>query len=248
MAQSQKSSRPLIGICARPYDEGDKVYIASAYALRVAQAGGIPIALPYGEYAPDMVEELITKLDGLVLTGGGDTCPESFGGDPYFDKDIVELSQPLPLRDQFEERLVHAAWDLDLPTLGICRGLQVLNTALGGKLWSDVRKSAPHIEHHVREPYTSGTHLITIEKDSKLAQILGTESYNANSMHHQAIAIPSPLCSVVAHADDGTIEGIEFRDKSFFVGVQWHPEIIGDTPQLFDAFVRAAEDFARKQA
>lgn len=241
-ARERDGRRPVIGICARPNESGDKTYIAEDYAHRVAVAGGIPVGLPYGEGAASMAAELVDRIDGLVLTGGGDVSPDGFGGHPYVEWSKAPIDGLLPCRDAFEAALVDSAWALDLPTLGICRGVQVMNVSRGGTLVRDVSElnNPMTLAHYMERPFDRPVHRLFIERGSRLAAILGTTEMEVNSIHHQAIAQPAPEGRVVAHAEDGTPEALEFDEKTFFIGVQWHPEILGTTPQLFQALVDAA--------
>jgi putative glutamine amidotransferase len=245
-ASTPTNGRPIIGICSRP-EEGGKVYsehtcIASDYATRVAAAGGIPVALPYGDYAAGMADELMHAIDGLLLTGGGDVCPDDFGGHPYDEGSTAAIDGECPFRDAFEWEAAKAAWDLDLPTLGICRGIQVLNVAHGGTLVRDVSElgNADELKHVQEAPFDRPCHHVSIDPTSQLGRILGKDEACVNSIHHQAICTVAPDARVVAKATDGTLEGIEFDQRTFCIGVQWHPEITGSMPELFRAFVEAA--------
>ena len=235
--------RPLIGICSRPGEtDPDLSYINSHYAKAVQQAGGIPVALPYGFEAAAIAHEIVDRIDGLLLTGGGDVSEEGFGGNNYAKGCVARISFMSADRDVFEWAAVRAAWDSNKPCLGICRGLQVMNVSFGGTLMRDIATQRPdsNINHMQPKPWTVPTHSVHIEPASWLAQILGGYEFEVNSMHHQAIAEPSPHGRVVAFAPDGIPEAIEFDEKGFFIGVQWHPEQTESMPQLFEAFVDAA--------
>lgn len=235
--------RPLIGICSRPgEDDPELSYINSHYAKAVQEAGGIPVALPYGFEAAAIAHEIIDRIDGLLLTGGGDVSEEGFGGNNYAKGCVARISFLSADRDVFEWAAVRAAWDANKPCLGICRGLQVMNVSFGGTLMRDIAEQRPdsNINHLQPKPWNVPTHSVRIEPTSWLAQILGGLEFEVNSMHHQAIADPSPQGRIVAFAPDGIPEAIEFASKRFFIGVQWHPEQTQSMPQLFEAFVDAA--------
>ena len=235
--------RPLIGICSRPcLDEPENSYINNRYAQAVQQAGGIPVALPFGFEAASIAGEIVERIDGLLLTGGGDVSEEGFGGNNYAQGCAARISFMSAERDVFEYAAVRAAWDANKACLGICRGLQVMNVSFGGTLLRDIAERHPHstINHWQPKPWDVPSHKVRIEPASWLAQILGGLEFDVNSMHHQAIAEPSPRGRIVAWAPDGTPEAIEFSERRFFEGVQWHPEQIGTMPQLFEAFVDAA--------
>ncbi len=235
--------RPLIGICSRPGEEDPELsYINTRYANAIQQAGGIPVALPYGFEAAAIAPEIIDRIDGLLLTGGGDVSEEGFGGNNYAKGCLARIFFMSADRDVFEYAAVRAAWDANKPCLGICRGMQVMNVSFGGTLLRDIAESQATctVTHLQEKPWDRPVHTVRIEAASWLAQILGGLEFEVNSIHHQAVAEPSPKARIVAWAPDGTPEAIEFNDKHFFIGVQWHPEQMGTMPQLFEAFVDSA--------
>ena len=235
--------RPLIGLCSYPCDQDDGLScVNTRYAASIVQAGGIPVALPYGFEAARMVDDIIGRIDGLLLTGGGDITEEGFGGHNYAQDCPGTLAYLSVDRDVFEFAAVRAAWKNNLPCLGICRGMQVMNVSFGGTLLRDIAEMHPDrtINHAQFERRTEAVHSVRIEPASWLAQILGGLEFEVNSSHHQAIAEPAPAGRIVAWAPDGTPEALEFAEKHFFMGVQWHPEQLGTMPQLFEAFVEAA--------
>lgn len=238
-----RTRRPLIGICSRPgEDDPELSYINSHYANAVQQAGGIPVALPYGFEAAAIAQEIVERIDGLLLTGGGDVSEDGFGGHNYAEGCAARISFLCAERDVFEYAAVRAAWEANKACLGICRGMQVMNVSFGGTLLRDIAEIHPHstIDHWQEKPWDRPVHKVRIEPASWLAQILGGLEFEVNSIHHQAVASPSPKARIVAWAPDGTPEAIEFAGKRFFEGVQWHPEQMGTMPQLFEAFVDAA--------
>ena len=235
--------RPLIGICSRPGEENpDLSYINSHYAKAVQEAGGIPVALPYGFEAAAIADDIVSRIDGLLLTGGGDVSEERFGGNNYAKGCVARISFQSADRDVFEYAAVRAAWNANKACLGICRGLQVMNVSFGGTLLRDIAESRPDstICHWQDTPWNEPCHSVRIEATSWLAQMLGGLEFEVNSLHHQAIAEPAAEGRIVAWAPDGTPEALEFSRKRFFVGVQWHPEQMGTMPQLFEAFIDAA--------
>lgn len=235
--------RPLIGICSFPVEGNSELSaINTAYARCVHDAGGIPVALPYGFESAAIAEEIVGRIDGLLLTGGGDVTEEGFGGNNYAQGCLAAISFLSADRDVFEYAAVKAAWNANKPCLGICRGMQVMNVSFGGTLLRDVNEARPDcvINHMQPEARTRPVHSVRIEPASWLAQILGGLEFEVNSIHHQAIATPARESRIVAWAPDGTPEGLEFGNKHFFIGVQWHPEQMRTMPQLFEAFVDAA--------
>ena len=240
--------RPLIGICSRPYEEdAEQSCINHLYAKAIQDAGGIPVALPYGFEAAAIAPDIVSRIDGLLLTGGGDVSEEGFGGNNYAAGCLARISFMSADRDVFEWAAVRAAWASNLPCLGICRGLQVMNVSFGGTLLRDIAERHPDstINHMQTEPGDVATHSVRVEAASWLAQILGGLEFEVNSLHHQAIADPAPEGRIVAWAPDGTPEAIEFDQKHFFIGVQWHPEKMCTMPKLFEAFVDAARQQRR---
>ena len=233
---------PIIGICMRVGDNPVHASVDIRYLRRIEEAGGIPIALPYGFEAAKHAGAVLDAIDGLLLTGGGDPAPDSFGGSPYSKGCKAKLSLLSAERDVFEYAAARAAWERDMPTLGICRGLQVMNITFGGTLVRDISElEGVRINHAVLDRTDQPVHRVNIKEGSELAQVLGTTELGVNSLHHLAISECAEGGEVVAWAPDRTPEGLEFPEKSFFLGVQWHPEIIANTPQLFEAFIAACK-------
>ncbi|MBQ9058804.1 MAG: gamma-glutamyl-gamma-aminobutyrate hydrolase family protein [Atopobiaceae bacterium] len=236
-------NRPLIGICARNDKAAGYTSIGQTYADRIAEAGGIPVALPLLADGPSMAQELVGRIDGLLLTGGADTGEQSFGGHPYETGSVAPLYAPCQLRDSFEEAMIAAAWNEDLPILGVCRGMQVLNAARGGTLIRDISEldGTRKLVHLMSEPFDEPYHHVSLNPASRLAQILDSSEIETNSLHHQAVATPAPGAHVVGHASDGVIEAIEFPELTYCIGVQWHPEYFSGRHPLFESFVEAAQ-------
>src|SRR5262245_34913701 len=229
--------RPLIGITSYGRDENNRFSLRAEYIEAIRRAGGLPILLPPGE--PHW-QELFQKLDGLLLAGGGDIDPALYGGAHHPAIYMVD-----PERDQVELALAKNAVTAKLPTLGICRGSQVINVALGGTLIEHVPDLVGDTVPHRLVPGQYARHPVTVVSNSRLSAILGQTETVAASSHHQAIRLRAPSLEVVATAADRIIEGVEMRDHPWLVAVQWHPEITAanDPAQqrLFDAFVKAAE-------
>jgi putative glutamine amidotransferase len=201
------------------------------------------VALPYGFGVAAIANEIIERIDGLLLTGGGDISPDAFGGSPYAEGCVAKISFMSAERDVFEWAAVRAAWELDIPCLGICRGLQVMNVSFGGTLVRDISElGGNRIDHACFARGTEEIHPVRIERGTQLWSIIGSDELRVSSMHHQAVSEVARGAQITAWAPDGTPEGIEFPSRNFFVGVQWHPEQIRNTPQLFNAFVDAAHD------
>lgn len=206
------------------------------YCRSVALAGGAPMLIPL-EVGEPAWRSIYERLDGLLFPGGVDVAPSFYGQEPH-----PQLGRVDDALDEAE--LVLARWALTdrLPTLGICRGIQLINVAAGGTLYQDIPAQLANALPHSC-PNTPYAHEVHIEPDSGLAAILGTLRCRTNSRHHQAVKDLAPGFVVTARTSDGVIEGIVRSGTPFFVGVQWHPENLAPTdPQmlaLFQAFTRA---------
>ncbi len=233
---------PLIGVSAsitvgqRP----ERAYVNSAYLHAVQQAGGVPVVLP-PQLSPASLRDLAGELSGLLLTGGGDVDPALFGEVPH-----ATLYDVAPARDTLETSVLHRALERGRPVLAVCRGVQVLNVALGGSLHQDVgTEPGTQLPHSQKEPRDQPTHKVKVTPGSRLAETLGTDELEVNSMHHQAINRLGRGLVAVAWAPDQVVEGAELADRARFVlGVQWHPEeLVGHSEparRLFAALVAAA--------
>ena len=233
---------PLIGVStsitvgAHP----ERSYVNSTYLHAVQLAGGVPVALP-PQLSPASMRRLTADLDGLLLTGGGDVDPALFDEAPQ-----ATLYDVAPSRDTLESAVLHLALERGRPVLAVCRGLQVLNVALGGSLYQDVGTDpGTQIPHSQKEPRDQPTHKVKVTPGSRLAEILGADELEVNSMHHQAIRRLGRGLTAVAWAPDQLVEGAELDDPARFVlGVQWHPEeLVGHSEparRLFAALVAAA--------
>jgi putative glutamine amidotransferase len=227
---------PLIGVTSaehRPISINDK----EAYSRAVEESGGspelIPADLPIAE-----LDELLARLDGLLFTGGGDVDPALFNGIPH--SRVYGISTE---RDATEIALVLQARDLKLPFLGICRGCQVINVAFGGSLYTHISDQLPGALEHSHDKFREEHHFVSIDPDSLLESITGTNELVVNSLHHQGISRVAQSLIPNACAPDGLVEGVELRSHPFGVAVQWHPEHLTDRPvmaELFNALVRAA--------
>jgi putative glutamine amidotransferase len=214
--------------------------VGETYIRAVMRAGGTPIVLP-PTLTPDDIPILTERLDGLLLSGGEDIAPKHYG-----QQDESWMGRVDENRDTIEIELTRS-WILkDKPLLAICRGIQVLNVAIGGTLYQDISKHLPDALDHTyvpARPMEITTHSIDIDKNSQLARILGGTKFEVNSAHHQAIHTPGEGSTVVAHAPDGVIEAIELPQLKYCIGVQWHPEAmvkISDMMMpLFVSFIQA---------
>lgn len=238
------SNHPLIGISAN-YREGDSC-IENSYALSILEAGGVPVLIPVCTDI-EILRETVKRLDGLLLTGGGDINPLFAKEDP-----IPQLQEYNIIRDQYDFTLVKLATDRCIPIFGICRGHQVINLAFGGNNYQDIysQRQTPTLKHSQSVSREYGSHTVLIEKESLLFNIMGTDSIVVNSFHHQAIKDVAPGFHVSATSPDGIIEAMEGRPAYPIFSVQWHPEKMAVRPdhqmqQLFHYFVNEAKLFAR---
>lgn len=229
-APADVKSAPLIGITTYPRDAEGRFHLPADYVDAVRRAGGVPVMLPPGEAA---VDELIARLDGFVLSGGGDVDPVRYGGDaahPTIERVDAE-------RDTFELALARAVVEREVPALTICRGCQVLNVARGGTLHQHLPG------HRQTEPATATTHTVQIEPGSRLADVAGAGRLRVNSFHHQAVDVLGHGLRAVAHSADGIVEAIEASGPRLVLAVQWHAEGLTAQPRhraLFAELVAAS--------
>lgn len=232
--------RPLIGITAGVNQEGTYCTIYRPFGDALIAAGALPVLLPVTA-DESVLADYISRLDGFIFSGGGDIDPMIFG----------EYQKPAcgninPLRDESELALAQLLLKANKPVLGICRGFQVMNIALGGTVYQDLPSEyeGELIAHRQKQPETYPSHPVMVTAGSQLAGIIGDHAM-VNSLHHQAVR-KMGAWSVCATAPDGVIEAAEAPQRSFFLGVQWHPERLWRTDRpsaaLFEALVTACAD------
>jgi putative glutamine amidotransferase len=236
-------SQPVIGFTALRSDEQRSRHhvLSGPYVCAIEAVGGYPITLPA---LPGPAGRGLDLVSGLLLLGGGDIEAEHFGQATGPRSDYLN-----PLRDRFELAILREALRRRMPVFGICRGMQVINVALGGTLYQDIRDEAStDLEHNREDIPDQAVHGISIDPQSCLASILGSTQASVNSSHHQAIKTLSPRLKAAAWAPDGVIEAVEIcGENGFMLGVQWHPERIAERMpeqrRLFERFVKAAEGY-----
>ena len=233
---------PIIGISAN-FKENTSC-IADAYVQSILAAKGNPVLIPIQEDVLSLAN-IVSHLDGLLLTGGGDIDPVH-----YCEESLAPVTEEQRKRDCYDFALLKLAFDRQIPILGICRGLQVLNVYFGGSLYQDIpTQCLQAIEHNQTLSRDQGSHRVTIEKESVLHQILNKTELFANSIHHQAIKELSPHFVATATTSDGIIEAIESADFKKIIAVQWHPETMAqkdaDMMKIFQYFVREAVLFQK---
>jgi len=211
------------------------------YLESVRRAGGEPVEVLVGGEAP---EQILARVDGLVLTGGGDVDPKLYGETRHDTFEAAETG-----RDEFEIALARAAVVKGIPLLAICRGMQVLNVAMGGTLFQDIPSQVTGaLEHSVPQPRAGSAHEVWVSKGSQLATLLADhmedgETCHVNSRHHQSVKDAAKGFDVTATSPDGVVEAMEKIDAPFCVAVQWHPENFwrtGEFRELFEGLVKAA--------
>ena len=233
---------PVIGLTGN-FRDGDCT-LAEGYYQSILKAGGVPFIIPCYDDTDALINTL-DKLDGILLTGGADINPLFLGEEP-----IQELHGINPRRDRQELLLTHLAADRQIPILGICRGIQTMNAALGGPLYQDIHSQmeGTRIKHDQNLDRCYASHTVTIEKDTLLHRLFKADTIAVNSFHHQAIKEPAPGFRVCARATDGVIEAMESTEYKSMLGVQWHPECFilkGDECMmpLFQWLVQEATSF-----
>jgi putative glutamine amidotransferase len=243
------SRQPLVGVSTSEVrSPGDRELVSQGEPARtelalgeryldaIRMAGGMPVIL--APVQGDAVASLIGRLDAVCLSGGPDLHPSAYGALPH-----AELGPTEPHLDAFELELARAAVARGIPVLGICRGMQVLNVALGGSLHQHLPDHESGVEHRQTDPSTRPTHRVTLARDSRLTKVFGRRYLEVNSFHHQGLHSLGKGLAIAGHAPDGQIEAIEARGRRFTFGVQWHAECLVERPEqlaVFRGLIRAA--------
>lgn len=232
--------QPLIGVTASVNPENGGPCTSQAYLTALSDSGALPLILPHTLTKTDC-RRLAGKLDGFLFTGGPDVHPF------YFGEDTLEgCGSHSPQRDRTELQLFSEIFARKKPIFGICRGIQLINIALGGDIWQDIGRQTERglpIAHS--QPFSPSvpSHHVALKKDSLLSSVTGSERIEVNSSHHQAVRRPAKCLTICAQAQDEIIEGLEHPGYPFLLGVQWHPELLyhshSHAERLFSAFVNA---------
>lgn len=247
--------KPLIGIsCGTFYDRTwcpPSFGHRKTYVDAILRAGGAPLLIPPVQ-DEETLRVLYERLDGVLFAGGGDIEPTHYGHDAHAKLGMIDQ-----MRDDAELPMARWAVAEGKPVLGICRGVQVLNVALGGTLWQDIPSQIDtELQHNLsyeREDWTHLAHEMRIDPDSRLRTLLGVERMTINSMHHQSVQAIAPGLRAVAWAPDGVIEALEGTNEGFVLGVQCHPEALqaNTDPRwqaVFSAFVQSCAQLRRVSA
>ena len=230
----------LIGLTPTLDDTTRQITVNQDYLDSVARSGALPVLLPLTD-SEAAWEEMLRRIDGLLLIGGGDVEPGEYG-----EEKLALCGDTVPARDKMELYLCRQALHLGMPLLGVCRGLQVLNVALGGTLYQDIAAQYGNALIHPRHDAPKGlVHGVRIIPGTRLHAVTGLDAFCVNSRHHQGIKALGQGLSACAIAPDGLIEGIELPGKSFVMAVQWHPESLSafrpEAQALFNAFTEACQ-------
>ncbi|MFD1928503.1 gamma-glutamyl-gamma-aminobutyrate hydrolase family protein [Sporosarcina siberiensis] len=233
--------KPIIGITTDTEKNYNHV-LNYEYVKAVKRAGGLPLIIPVG--IEEDISQIAAMLDGLLASGGNDISPLLFDEEP-----LQKLGEVSPGRDAIEIDLVREMLKLDKPIFGICRGMQVLNVAVGGNIYQDLyaQNEGTLLQHIQNAPNDYKSHYVQITKGSLFEKIAETDKITVNSYHHQSVKdVPMPLI-INGKASDGIIESLESTEHRFVIGVQWHPEILSNSGdavslRLFERFIEACTE------
>lgn len=233
--------KPVIGITASMEIDETKYMVHHHNVKAIKKTGGIPIMLPYLLMEED-VEQIAHQIDGLYATGGYDIDPTLFNEEPH-----PQLGTIIPDRDAFEIALMKRLLEMGKPVLGVCRGCQILNIAVGGDMYQDIYTQIDRdlLQHSQKAPSGHASHFVEVVKGSLLYELTGTDRLKVNSRHHQANRSVPDHFQISGKASDGVIEAIESKAHEFALGLQWHPEnmlAVGDETSLkiFQGFITTA--------
>jgi putative glutamine amidotransferase len=240
--------RPYIGISCGTFRDRDWCppahFLRKTYTDAIVAAGGVPLIIPVIDDL-GVLRALYDRVDGILISGGGDIDPHKYGEAP-----LPGLGPTDPARDDIELPLASWAVEDGKPLLGICRGSQVINVALGGTLYQDIpsqiHTSLVHDSSFTRQDWTYMAHDLRLDPGSKLAQVFGTTSFYTNSLHHQSLKAIAPGLHAVGWAPDGVVEAIEGNNGHFLFGIQCHPEALQGAADvrwqaLFQLFVESCQ-------
>lgn len=233
----------MIGILPQYDLDTKRIKIEECYIKAVQKEGGIPLVLPLYQELEDLVS-ILPYFDGFIYPGGPDVSPFYWGEDATWECRVIQ-----PARDLLEINLLSYILMLKKPVLGICRGIQVLNIALGGDIYQDIEQQNTNngmVGHYQKSRGEVPTHYVRVKPHSLLEQIVGKDKIAVNSYHHQVIHKVGKGLEVAGYSNDGFVEAIYMRDYPFFLGVQWHPEELYEVDEssklIFRAFLNATNN------
>jgi putative glutamine amidotransferase len=233
-SKEMNSSKPIIGIAGEIYHHPkdtvfknyERHFCGDAFVIKIREAGGIALMVPYIQnFSKEMISDYISSIDGLLIPGGDDIDPSL-----YNEQKVAECGEFDRYLDNFHIALIREAEVQGKSLLGICRGAQIINVALGGSLYQDIKYFKKEIDHSDLKNYEYTTHNIKISDNTLLKKILKVDGTKVNSLHHQIIKKVADSLKANAYCEDGVIEGIESTNNNqFIIGVQWHPETMKET-------------------
>ena len=239
--------RPIIGISGSHNVEDHQLFIRENYMESVLRAGGLPVLLPH--FSDEATaRDIASRLDGLLLAGGGDVRPSRYG-----EETIPACGEPDDQRDVFELLMIQEALKLHMPIFGICRGIQILAVAMGGTLYQDIESQLgiQKQRHSQEPPYGEAVHTVRFAQDGLFARVTGAQEMRTNSMHHQSIKQPGGRLVVEGVSEDGVIEAVRAKDDDGIFAVQFHPEYLSDhseqAARLFEHLVARSREYAQRQ-
>ncbi|MFR1039352.1 MAG: gamma-glutamyl-gamma-aminobutyrate hydrolase family protein [Clostridium sp.] len=234
--------KKLIGLIPLYDDDKDSYWMLPGYMKVLEACGALPVMLPLTT-DPEELNDCFSLCDGILMTGGHDVDPAL-----YAETAKKTCGIPCSSRDKMEAYLFEKALQEDKPVFGICRGVQLMNVLLGGTLYQDLPTEHPSkTEHHMASPYDRPVHKVTVKEETLLADIIGAGEHGVNSYHHQAVKDLAPKAEAMAYSEDGLVEAIAVPDKTFIVGVQWHPEFAFEKDPECRAIVQAFVDACSKK-
>lgn len=232
--------KPIIGVMPLWDDEKESIWMLPGYLDGIRKAGGLPIMLPLTSDDQEL-EQLCGMCTGFLFTGGHDVSTDIYGEDP-----LPGMVDSCRERDDMELKVLDIAINQDKAVLGICRGIQFINAALGGTLYQDLPSQRPSaVEHHMAAPYDMTAHKVRILKNTPLKDLLQMDELGVNSYHHQAIKVLADKLDVMAESEDGLTEAVYMPGKKYIWALQWHPEfsykVDENSRKIFESFVNACK-------